>query len=61
MNFKHVYTYFWRFLELFIEKFIKNINNDHAQDYSYLGATFAFCSHGGKLPQQPGYPVLHNG
>ena len=29
MNFKHVYL-FWCFLELFIGKFIPNINNEHA-------------------------------
>ena len=50
MNFKHVYL----FLELFIGKFIPNINNEHAQDYSCPGATFAFCSHGEKLPRQGG-------
>ena len=27
-----------------------NINNEHAQGYSCSGATFAFCSHGEKLP-----------
>ena len=55
MNFKHVYlflvlsaTFYW--------KFIPNINNEHAQDYSYPGATFAFCSHGEKLPRQGGLP-----
>ena len=31
---------------------ILNINNEHAQDYSCPGATFAFCSHGEKLPWQ---------
>ena len=50
------FTYFWCFLELFIEKFIPNINNEHAQDYSYPGATFAFGSHGEKLPRQGGLP-----
>ena len=49
-------TYFWCFLELFIEKFIPNINNEHAQDYSCPGATFAFCSHKEKLPRQGGLP-----
>ena len=44
------------FLVLFIEKFILNINNEHAQDYSSPGATFAFCSHGEKLPRQGGLP-----
>ena len=55
MNFKQVYL----FLVLsgtFIEKFIPNINNEHAQDYSCPGATFAFCSHGEKLPWQGGLP-----
>ena len=51
-----MFTYFWCFLELFIEKFIPNINNEHAQDYSCPGATFAFCSHGEKLPRQGGLP-----
>ena len=50
------FTYFWCFLELFIEKFILNINNKHAQDYFCPGATIAFCSHGEKLPQQGGLP-----
>ena len=44
---------FWNFL---LEKFIPNINNEHAQDYSCPGATFAFCSHGEKLPRQGGLP-----
>ena len=52
----NMFTYFWCFLELFIEKFILNINNEHAQDYSCPGATFAFCSHGEKLPRQGGLP-----
>ena len=37
-------------------KFILNINNKHVQDYSCPGATFAFNSHGEKLPQQGGLP-----
>ena len=48
MNFKHFYL----FLVLsgtFIGKFIPNINNEHAQDYSCPRATFEFCSHGEKL------------
>ena len=49
-----MFTYFWCFLELFIGKFIPNINNEHVQDYSCPGATFAFCSHGEKLPGQGG-------
>ena len=44
---------FWNF---FIGNFILNINNEHAQDYSCPGATFAFCSHGEKLPRQDGLP-----
>ena len=50
------FTYFWCFLELFIEKFILNINDEHAQDHSCPGATFTFCSHGEKLPRQGGLP-----
>ena len=44
---------FWNF---FIGKFILNINNEHARDYSCPGATFAFCSYGEKLPRQGGLP-----
>ena len=50
------FTYFWCCLELFIGKFIPNINNEHAQDYSCPRATFAFCSDGEKLPRQGGLP-----
>ena len=49
-------TYFWCFPKLFIVKFILNITNEHAQDYSCPGATFAFCSHGEMLPRQGGLP-----
>ena len=44
---------FWNFLA---EKFIPNINNEHAQDYSCQGATSVFCSHGEKLPWQGRLP-----
>ena len=43
-------------MELFYWKFIQNINNEHAQDNSCPGATFALCSHGEKLPRQGGLP-----
>ena len=33
----NTFTYFWCCLELFIEKFILNINNEHAQDHSCPG------------------------
>ena len=56
MNFKHVYLFLVPFLELFIGKFIPNITNEHAQDCSCPGATFAFCSHGEKLSRQGGLP-----
>ena len=52
----NTFTYFWCFLELFIEKFILNINNEHAQDYSRPWATFAFSLHGERLPRQGGLP-----
>ena len=52
----NAFTYFWCFLELFIGKFIASNNNEHAQDYSCPGATFAFCSHGEKLPRPGGLP-----
>ena len=45
-------------MELFIEKFILNINNEHTQDYSCPGATFTFCSHEEKLPRQGGLPSV---
>ena len=51
-----MFTCFWCVLELFIGKFIQNINNEHAQDYSCPGATFASCSHREKLPRQGGFP-----
>ena len=51
-----MFTYFWCVLELFIGKFIPNINNEHAQDCSCPGATFTFCSHEEKLPRQGGLP-----
>ena len=35
-------------------KFIPNIDNEHAQDYSCPGTNFASCSHGAKLPRQGG-------
>ena len=45
-----MFTYFLCFLELFIEKFTPNINNEHVYCYySCPTATFAFCSHGEKL------------
>ena len=46
-------------MELFIGKFILNINNEHAQDYSCPGATFAFCSHGESYLGKAGYLVLY--
>ena len=49
----HISGAFWNFL---LEKFIPNIDNEHAQGYSCPGATFAFCSHGEKLPRQGGLP-----
>ena len=49
----HISGAFWNFL---LEKFIPNIDNEHAQDHSCPGATFAFCSHGEKLPRQDGLP-----
>ena len=45
-------------MELFIGKFIPNINNENAQNYSCPGATFAFCSDGEKLPRQGGLPSV---
>ena len=51
----HISGAFWNFL---LEKFIPNIDNEHAQDYSCPRATFAFCSHGEKLPRQGGLPCV---
>ena len=55
MDFKHVYL-FVVLSGTFSGKFIPNINNEHAQDYSCPGVTFAFCSYGEKLPWQGGLP-----
>ena len=55
-DFKHVYLFLLLSGTFFIGKFILNINNEHAQDYSCPRATFAFCSHGEKLPRQGGLP-----
>ena len=52
----NTFAHFCCFLELFIGKFILNINNERVQDYSCPGATFAFCSHGEKLPWQGRLP-----
>ena len=56
MNFKHIYLFVMLSGTFSVEKFIPNINNEHAQDNSCLGVTFAFCSHGEKLPLQGGLP-----
>ena len=48
----------WCFLKLFIVKFIPNINDEHARDYSCPRPTFAFFSHGEKSPRQGGLPVV---
>ena len=56
-----MFTCFGCFLELFIGKFIPNINNEQAQDYTCLRATFAFCSDGERLPQQGGLPGVVQG
>ena len=50
----NTFTYFRCFL--FIGKFILNINNEHVHEYYCPRATFAFCSHGEKLPRQSGLP-----
>ena len=55
MNFIHVYTFLVHSGTL-LEKFIPDIDNEHAQGYSCPGATFAFCSHGEKLSRQGGLP-----
>ena len=52
MSFKYVYL----FLVLSGTFYFLNINNEHAQNYSCPGATFAFCSHGKMLPRQGGLP-----
>ena len=53
-----MFTYFSGILG----KFILNINNEHAQGYSFPVATFAFCSHGesylGKAGCTTGKPPL---
>ena len=51
MNFEHVYL-FLVLSGIIYWEFILNINNEHVQDYSCPGATFAFCSNGEKSPWQ---------
>ena len=55
MNFKHVYL-FLVLSGIIYWEFILSINNEHAQDYSCPGATFAVCSHGEKSPWQGQLP-----
>ena len=55
MNFKHVYL-FLVLSGIIYWELILNINNEHAQDYPYPGATFAFCAHGEKSPSQGRLP-----
>ena len=57
----NIFTFFWCFLELFIEKFTPDINNERVQDYSCPTATFAFCSHGEKLSWQSRLPGVVQG
>ena len=54
MNFKHIYLFLMLFGTFYLE--IYSNNNEHAQDYSSPGTTFAFCSHGEKLTRQGGLP-----
>ena len=60
MNFKHVYL-FLCFLVLFIEKFILNINNEHAQDYSCPGQLLRSVHMEKSYLGKAGYLVLYNG
>ena len=57
----NMFTYFWCFLGLFIEKFIPNSNNEHAEDSlapgQFLRSVHMEKSYLGKA----GYPVLYNG
>ena len=50
-------TYFWYFLELFVGKFIPNINNDTLAPGQLLRSVHMEKSYLGKA----GYPVLYNG
>ena len=55
-----MFSHFWCFLELFIGKFIPN-NNEHAQDYSCLGATLRSVHMEKSYLGKAGYLVLYNG
>ena len=55
MNFKHIFL-FLVLPGIIYWEFILNINNEHAQNYSWPRATFAFCSHGEKSPWQGRLP-----
>ena len=55
------FTCFWCFLEPFIEKFILNINNEHAQDYSCPGQLLRSVHMEKSYLGKADYPVLYNG
>ena len=57
MNFKHVYLFLVLYVT-FIEKFIPNINNEHAQDYSCPGQLLRSVHMKKSYLGKAGYPVL---
>ena len=60
MNFKHVYL-LWCFLELFIGKFILNINNEREQDYSCPGQLLRSVHMEKSYLGKADYLMLYNG
>ena len=56
----NTFTYFWCFPELFIGKFIPNINNEHAQDYCCPGQLLRSVHMEKSYLSKAGYPVLYN-
>ena len=53
--------YFWCILEVFIEKFIPNINNENVQDYSCPGELLSSVQMEKSYLGKAGYPLLYNG
>ena len=61
MNFKHVYLFPVLSETFFIGKFILNINNEYAQDYSCPGQLLRSVHMEKNYLGKAGYPVLYNG
>ena len=61
MNFKHVYLFLVPSITFFIGKFILNIDNEYAQDYSCPGQLLPSVHMEKNFLSMAGYAVLYNG